>query len=145
MRVRGSFYGMNLHARDDSSQSPKSLKRAKAKQRLKPISAARFNMDVPVEDALVLEDSHSSSRFVESNAGELTLQQPMRQLPPELMRQGKMLSVYFGQMKVVHNRGSSKKHRKMAHRSPQGRDAVIRRKGLNPDVGLKIDESIREL
>ena len=31
MRVRGSFYGMNLQARDDSSQSPKSLKRAKAK------------------------------------------------------------------------------------------------------------------
>ena len=65
MRVRGSFYAMNIQARDDQSQSPKSLKRAQAKQRLKPISAARF-IDVPVEDALVLEDSRSSSRFVES-------------------------------------------------------------------------------
>lgn len=56
-----------------------------------------------------------------------------------------MLSVYFGQMKVVHNRASSKKHLKVSHRSPQGRDAVLRRKELNPDNGLKIDESIRDL
>ena len=68
MRVRGSFYGMNLQVREDESQSPKSLRRAKGKQKLKPISAARY-MDVPVEDALVLEDA--SSRFVDSPAEEI--------------------------------------------------------------------------
>ena len=62
-----------------------------------------------------------------------------------MLRQGKMLSVYFGQMKVVHNRASSKKNIKISHRSPQGRDAVLRRKELNPDNALRIDDSVREL
>ena len=56
-----------------------------------------------------------------------------------------MLSVYFGQMKVVHNRASSKKNIKISHRSPQGRESVLRRKELNPDNALRIDDSVREL
>ena len=59
----------------------------------------------------------------------------------------KKLGVYLGNMKIVHrsvDKESARKH-KFMYKMPQGQNALLGRRNLDPMIGLKIDESVREL
>ena len=127
MRVRGSFYEMNLPKPNNEkmkkayeSNSPKKNQKKVSGYRLKPITTSKqYTVDMH-EDTSQSQIEASSQRFDSMMTGN------SKNTSRAKIKDAKMLNVYFSNMKIVHRgieRDTKNQKQKVIYKSPRDRNA----------------------
>ena len=139
MRVRGSFYEMNFEKpgpTDAGKNTPKQKNKKQGGYRLKPITTSKqYTIEASEENSPASHREYSLATG-QSRRG---LSQAAKS------KEAKRLNVYFGHMRIVQKSIDKDlvRRKKNVYRTPRGKE-VLAHRNINPDSGMRINESLRE-